>query len=208
MPSRNCPSRVERVECDECGSSVYRRNLPRHKQAHRNGIFFCPTCPQFKAKSQSELAFHQARRHVGHDNVPNPLLCPICQLDFNSFYGLQQHKNRVHGARRRIEMGDPVDLSAYDDDEQLKEELQSVQHFLRDHTVHAKHQTVYNFKLSDTSHESVEQYLDQVFSKLQCAAKINIAFGFVLKSIEGEGYRYYYAHHNNSVFERPVMVAK
>ena len=38
------------------------------------------------------------------------------------------------------------------------------------------------------------QKLDTVFEKLKCAAKMNVAFGFVLKNIEDGSCRYYYAH--------------
>ena len=48
--------------------------------------------------------------------------------------------------------------------------------------------------------------LDYVFKELNCAAKVNIAFGFVLKNIGDRMCRYFYAHENNTVMERLKLV--
>ena len=48
--------------------------------------------------------------------------------------------------------------------------------------------------------------LDYVFKELKCAAKVNLAFGFVLKNIEGGMCRYFYAHENNTNLERSKLV--
>ena len=44
--------------------------------------------------------------------------------------------------------------------------------------------------------------MDHVFEKLDCAAKITIALGFVLRSIEIGDYRFFYAHKNNTLFDK------
>ena len=48
--------------------------------------------------------------------------------------------------------------------------------------------------------------LDYVFKELKCAAKVNLAFGFVLKNIEDGMCRYFYAHENNTLMERSKLV--
>ena len=45
-----------------------------------------------------------------------------------------------------------------------------------------------------------------VFKELKCAAKVNLAFGFVLKNIEEIMCRYFYAHENNTILERTKLV--
>ena len=42
---------------------------------------------------------------------------------------------------------------------------------------------------------------DEIFNKLDFAARINIALGFVLQNIETGEYRCFYAHENNNKFE-------
>ena len=43
--------------------------------------------------------------------------------------------------------------------------------------------------------------LDYVFKVLKCAAKVKLAFRFVLKNVEDGSSRYFYAHENNTVME-------
>ncbi len=103
---------------------------------------------------------------------------------------------------------DTIDLSEFEDNEQLRQELTCVKHFLRDYVLHQKHQTIFNFRMSDNTHESLNRHLDTVYNSLDCAAKLNISFGFILKNIDDDiGFRYFHAHTNNTVFDKPVMVA-
>ena len=52
----------------------------------------------------------------------------------------------------------------------------------------------------------INEKLEEVFNKLDSAAKINIALGFVLRNVETGGYRYYYAHENNTFFEKSHLL--
>ena len=49
---------------------------------------------------------------------------------------------------------------------------------------------------------NVNKKLDTVFKKLKCAAKLNFAFGIVLKKVEHGTCRQYYAHKNNTLKKR------
>ena len=40
---------------------------------------------------------------------------------------------------------------------------------------------------------------------MKCAAKVNLAFGFILKNIEDGGFRYFYAHENNTLLDRSKL---
>ena len=52
----------------------------------------------------------------------------------------------------------------------------------------------------------MNEKLDHFFKKLKCAAKVNLAFGFILKNMEDEGFRYFYAHKNNALMDRSQVV--
>ena len=52
----------------------------------------------------------------------------------------------------------------------------------------------------------LDDKLVYVFKELKCAAKVNLAFGFVLKNFEGGMCRYFYAHENNTIMERSKLV--
>ena len=45
-------------------------------------------------------------------------------------------------------------------------------------------ENVFNFQLSKLVSNLVNEKLDQIFEKLNCAAKVNVALGFVLRNIE------------------------
>ena len=65
---------------------------------------------------------------------------------------------------------------------------------------------VFNFAMSSFDMILLNDKLDYVFKELKCAAKVNFAFGFVLKNVEGGSSRYFYAHEDNTVMERSKLV--
>ena len=52
----------------------------------------------------------------------------------------------------------------------------------------------------------MNERLDHFFNNLKCAAKVNLDFGFILKNIEDGGFRYFYAHENNTLLDRSKLV--
>ena len=89
-----------------------------------------------------------------------------------------------------------------EDGEKLKEELSSCQHFLVDTEMENARHKAFNFQMSKLDTKIINEKLEEVFNKLDSAAKINIALRFVLRNVETGEYRYYYAHENNTLFEK------
>ena len=52
----------------------------------------------------------------------------------------------------------------------------------------------------------MNEKLDTFFNTLKCAAKVNLAIGFILKKIEDGGFRYFHAHENNTPLDRSKLV--
>ena len=52
----------------------------------------------------------------------------------------------------------------------------------------------------------INEKLEKVFNKLDSAAKINIAVEFLRCNVETGEYRYYYAHENNTLFEKSHLL--
>ena len=48
--------------------------------------------------------------------------------------------------------------------------------------------------------------MKEVFEKLNCAAKVNLALGFILRNVDTDEYRYFYAHENNTFFEKSHLL--
>ena len=65
---------------------------------------------------------------------------------------------------------------------------------------------VFNFAMSTFDNSLINKKLDLVFNGLKFAAKVNFAFGFLLKNVEDGSCRYFYAHENNTLMERSKLV--
>ena len=134
--------------------------------------------------------------------------CKLFHAEFTGFYALRQHKNTQHGTQ--IGFGanniDVEDLVGDVEDQSLREELESCKHFLTDTEMENGRHRFFNFAMSSFDMSLLDDKLDYVFKGLKCAAKVNLAFGFVLKNVEDGSCRYFYAHENNTVMERSKLV--
>ena len=65
---------------------------------------------------------------------------------------------------------------------------------------------VFNFNLSKLDPNEINEKLKEVFEKLNCAAKVNLALGFILRNVDTDEYRYFYAHENNTFFEKSHLL--
>ena len=92
------------------------------------------------------------------------------------------------------------------EDHSLREELRSCQHFLVDSELERARHKVFNYAVETLNETIVNEKLDHFFNNLKCAAKVNLAFGFILKNIEDGGFRYFYAHENNTLLDRSKLV--
>ena len=91
-------------------------------------------------------------------------------------------------------------------DQSLGEGLESCKHFLTDTEMENGRHRVFNFAMPSFDMFLLNDRLDYVFKELKFAAKVNLAFGFVLKKIEDGMCRYFYAHENNTIMERAKLV--
>ena len=140
-------------------------------------------------------------------------MCTVCLKEFPSFFSLQQHKRRKHGTSTKVgtklseklkEVLQSEELVK--DNEQLQQEISACQHFF-DHTEmeNGRHQ-VFSLKLSKLNPHEINKKLNEVVEKLKCAAKVNLALGFILKNVDTDEYRYFYAHENNFFFEKSHLL--
>ena len=176
--------RNEKVKCEDCGKEYSRANAARHRKSCQSGIISCPDCKYFTNNKQ-EMNYHVAKKHSS----------PNCKKESPSYYSLQQHRRKEHGAKQRK----PSDTVAYlnkiveeegDGGEKLRE-LSACQHFLvYTEMENGRRHQIFNFQLSKLDTKIINEKLEDVINKLDSAAKINIALGFVLRNFETEEYRY------------------
>ena len=94
------------------------------------------------------------------------------------------------------------------EDHRLREELRCCQHFLVDSELESARHKVLNYAVKTLNETIVNEKLDHFFNNLKCAAKVNLAFGFILKNIKDGGFGYFYAHKNKTPLDHltPVWI--
>ena len=196
-----------KVTCGDCGTSVTKKHLSRHKSGCSGGTLYCPKSLNFSTKSRDDLNYHIAKKH----SVRRPSItykCKLCHAEFIGFYALRQYKNTQHGTKFGFGANniDVEDIVGAVDDQSLREELESCKHFLSDTEMENGRHRVFNFAMSSLNMSLLNDKLDYVIKELKCAAKVNLAFVFVLKNIEDGLCRYLYAQANNTIMERAKLV--
>ena len=199
--------REEKVRCENCGTQTTRNNIVRYKKSCSAGTSFCTQCPNFSTKSQNDLNYQIAKEHSAPKYYVT-LKCKLCYQEIPGFYALRQYRNTQHGMQ--IGSGtrdvDVEHIVGDIEDERLREELRSCQHFLVDSEIERARHKVYNYAVETLNETIVNEKLDHFFNNLKCALKVNLAFGFILKNIEDGGFRYFYTHENNTLLDRSKLV--
>ena len=154
------------------------------------------------------MSYHIAKKHSEaiHRTV---LIYKSCDKDFHSFYNLREHKRKEHGAQKvsGTQSVDVEQLMVDVGDKSLKEESETWKHFLLDSEIENGRHRVYNFAKDSLDPKHLLENLDVVSDSLRYAAKVNVAFGFILKIKEDGKCRYYYAHETITLLERAKLVA-
>ena len=194
------------VTFGDCATSVTKKHLSRDKSSCSGGTLCCPKCPNFFTKSKDDLNYHIAKKHC----VPRPSITyksNLCHTEFTGIYALRQHKNTQHGAQTGFEASKIVveDILGDVEDQSLREEMESCKHFLMDTEMENERHRVFKFAMSSFNMSLLNDKLDYVFKELKCAAKVNLAFGFVLQNFEDGSCRCFYAHENITVMERSKL---
>ena len=168
------------VTCENCGTQTTKLTLARTKKRYSAGILYFTQCPNFHTKLQNYLNFHFAMKHRA-PNVDVFFKCKLCYRKFPGFYALRQHKSSQHCFRIKTAIVDLDDNINEVDGTNLKEELRSCQHFLVFFELERAKHKVFNYAIAKLKAETVNGKLDYFFHKLECAAKVNLSLGFILK---------------------------
>ena len=76
------------------------------------------------------------------------------------------------------------------EDHRLREELRSCRHFLVNSELERARHKVFNYAVETLGEAIVNEKFDHFFKNLKCGAKVNLAFGFILKNVGDGGFRY------------------
>ena len=152
-----------KVTCEDCGTSVTKKHLSRHKSSCSGGTLYCPKCPNFFTKSRDDLNYHIAKQHSAA-GPSKTYKCKLRHAEFSGFYALHQHKNTQHG--KKIGFGasniDVEDIVRDVDDQGLREELQSCRNLLVDSEKQKGTHSVFNFAVNNLTAHVIEEKLESV----------------------------------------------
>ena len=199
--------RKEITTCENCGTQTTRNNIVRHKKRRSVETLYCSQGVKFSTKSQIDLIYHIAKKHSA-SKLDVTFKCKHCYQEFPGFYAIRQHRNTQHTMQIGSGTRD-VDLEHIVgdvEDQRLREELRSCQHFLVYSELERARHKVFNYAVEALNKTIVNKKLDQFFNNLKCAAKVNLAFGFILKIREEGEFRNFYAHENNTLLDRSKFV--
>ena len=184
--------RKQKITCKNCGTQTTRNNIVRHKKSCSAGTLYCTHCPNLSTKSQSDLNYHIAKKHKAL-KPDITFKCKLCFQEFPGFYALRQHRNTQHTMQIGSETRnvDVEHIAGDVENHSFREELRSCQHFLVDSELERARHKVFNYVVETLNDTIVNEKLDHFFNNLKCAAKVNLAFGFILKNIEDGGFRYF-----------------
>ena len=87
-----------KVPCENCGTSVTKYHLSRHKSRCSGGALYCTRGPNFPTKSRDDLNYHIAKQHIAA-GPSKTYKCNLCHAEFPGFYALRHHKNTQYGKK-------------------------------------------------------------------------------------------------------------
>ena len=144
-------NRNEKMNCEDCAQEYRRADAARHrKRCEKQKEHKCPNC-HFYTKNKEEMGYHVAKKHA-QPSSKHSTDCPSCEQEFPSYYSLQQHQRKEHGAKQRKPSNTVADLNKIveeegENGEKLKEELSACQHFLVDTEMDNGRHKLFNFQM-------------------------------------------------------------
>ena len=153
---------------------VRRADNARHQKRCAKGVVSCPEC-KYSTYNQQEMSYHMAKKHA-QPSSKQSTVCSSCEQEFPSYYSLQQHRRKEHGAKQRKPSDTVADLNKIveeegEDGEKLKEELSACQHFLVNTDMENGRHKVFNFQMSKLDTKIINEKLEEVFNKLESPLK-------------------------------------
>ena len=130
------------------------------------------------------MDYHVAKKHA-QPSSKHSIVCSSCEKKVPCYYSVQQHRRKEHGAKQRKFSDTVANLNKIVEKEgenvnKLKEELSACHHFLVDTQMENGRHKVFIFQMSKVHTKIINDKLEEVFIKLDSAAKIRIALGFIL----------------------------
>ena len=190
----------ERALLEKTGTQTERKHPVPQSKRRSVRIIYCQNCFNFSTAIQADLIYSI----VKHQNVKLRVTskCIVCHTEILGFVPPGEPKNREHSTKKlgtklhcpRVGafLNNPIGADT-------KNVPCAYQQFLFDWKLEQGDHVTFNFALESFSIEKLNSKLNDVFSHLKYAAKVNVAFGFVMKNIDDSRCRFVYPQGKNSM---------
>ena len=196
---------METLQHCQCGYSTKRAdNLKRHQHS----------CISKKRKSSScvdPLPEKVSKMDVGYR-------CCTCNLPFQDRSMLYKHQHLEHQSGRGEDLQQPPwesegTRAPWEDEEgNVDQELQETYQMHEDailapHTM-GEMTSTYNFPVdNELSLEQLTEQVEFIYAQQDTSFRINFSVGLILQNTETGRYRFFRAHQNGSLFQRPLRIS-
>ena len=135
--------------------------------------------------------------------------CQFCHEVLSGFNFFRLLKQKLHSVQSVLETKkvDVTKLLGQIDDESYTKGLERGKRFLVDSEMENRKHRVFNFAMDLLEANTSIQKLSAKLKELKCAAKLNVASGFLLKIVENGTSWSYYTQESNTLVERSELVA-
>ena len=183
-------------------SQLHKSILSVRSKIFRPGKRFAPNaqCPNFSTRwSQSDWNRLVAKKH----SVPKPVVT-LRSVQFFLLYLKIKTPNLAFLSRKEVL------IQTRSSTKRMiwisKRSCVHVNFFSMDSEFERARHKVFNYAVQNHIETVVNGKLDSFFNKIQCAAKGNLAFGFIVKIIEYEKVRYFHTHEKITLLDRSKIV--
>ena len=112
------------------------------------------------------MNYHMAKKHASSSSKKSTV-CSSCEQELPSYYSLQQHRRKEHGAKQYKPSETAADLNKVVEEEEevgekLKEELSACGHFLIDTEMEKGRHKIFNFQMSKLDTKIINKKLEGV----------------------------------------------
>ena len=200
-------------QCSFCSKSfsttLQRRNhelTTCSKRTNKSKTFVCGKCgASFSKKWEYTNHFsllHRKEKNKDSPSSSQPSSSQNVNTDSSSSQASSSQNVNTVNDNRQPWIDDQGNI-----DEALKDIYERYSHVINRSHRQGTFLSEYNFRIDNNfSHEIIHNQMREIYNQNENVFRINISFGFILRNIDDDSYRYFYAHNNDGVFQTPQTI--
>ena len=217
---RNSHVDDQSVRCVFC-EQIFQETTDLHQHVdnvHRDETFYCSTCSKtFSVKRHFQVhQYHCTSRPTSSQPGPSrQFRCRRCTQSFDD-----RRQPYLHGMRHHFQTGEGVGSHnppweensapwSEPHDSKLKDTYESKAVIILERDQEGSVHSVYNLPLTNAF--TIPQLMNRaqdIYGRQQCAFRLNLEFGLILRHTETGEYRCFKAFSKETLFQRPIYVSR